>query len=696
VVFSLGTASGNYNDTLVDFDMNFRLTPLTTSTVLDEVVWDMIFWSDTTLTFDMYYREMQPDGTWENKWDLLVEDASFITTDPLPTVGLSLASISVNRNFEKVNEFTLDREYGIVIKKIGSETNRSNWSDTVDITIVPVASDAGSLGVLNNRSLTPEKYAEHQAGIYAVKEIGVPTEYQVSRPFKDQNAPTFIEGYPVFEPGDSGVNIDIMLSRGNTRYYYVITEVENIPTTITKDGKSISIKEETWEELPETGQDLLEEGEKSAEPNATAPSSSSITNSSTYSSARYVVGNGTYSGTGVQTISILNKLEADKDYVAYFVLQGESAESISQVYAFRFKTEKVVRPILRVSLSNPSATVASVGANPKEAEVKYLMIVVGQEHEYLKQKMGASTIWNDNAVDDYEKLTEDKKKEYQDMTVLDAMCTQVTTGSTSLGTVFDLYAQESAKEEIAGWIETASSNGTSIVATGDLSLTTGSLNQSVNCLGYMNKDNSNINYWFVAMGKTFLGSSYAFSASGYLYYPDTASPQVITLSTSVTDTSDLSQVVTEAYKTSYSGTVSVVFSKDLYYRTNSTVYKQVVDRDKTTLMGEQVGTLPATNTYVSSEDLITTTYNESTGKGIKIQHKNTTANDYSACYALIIEFNEVTPNTTIAFSQNLSSERGFTGTVPLVLTMDLVVNKDGFYVPQFKVASSGWGDPTVY
>ena len=106
----------------------------------------------------------------------------------------------------------------------------------------------------------------------------------------------------------------------------------------------------------------------------------------------------------------------------------------------------------------------------------------------------------------------------------------------------------------------------------------------------------------------------------------------------------------------YSGTVTITFSTDLYYRDNSsspTRYLQVVDKPLT-------ATLDSTK-YISSGALVS-----AAGIGVDPQ---------------------VPATSTI---------RGITGSKPLTLTMDLVKNSRGMYVPRYSITSgSDWGNPSV-
>lgn len=664
MIFSRGSSTGTLDgvDDIV-FDMNFRLTPETASSVEADVKWDLLFWSKSNAAFTLYHRDVG-DTLWKE-----VCKAEFKTTTQNPEVGLSFTREVDDDKVEPYSFAKLrdakDGEYGIVVTKLNGSDKRADWSGTVSIDVVPVAGDEGSLSVLANTALTPEKYKNHQAGIYKVKEIGVPAKYTVSRPFRDTEPPTFVGGFPTFEPGDSGANMNIQLSRNNAIYYYVVTEVGNIPTTLNGGGV---IEKKDWEKLPDSGR--LKDGTLIDKPNASLPTSNDITNPP-YNGPQYVTGSGKYTG-GMETISV-DGLKASTKYVAYFVLQGESQESISEVYAFRFETKKVVRPVIQVSLNNPSATVSSVGKDRKEANVKYMMIVAGKEGIPLNEKM--ENCWNDDAASSM-KLSASDIKTFKDMRLIEAMERMVMSGHDSLGSVFDLFALPAKQETVSAWFNSVSSDESSIVTTGDMQLNRGNqLSDSVNCKDAMKPNSSNLRYWFVAMGQSPLGSGYSFSAARYLIYPDDTPPQVVGLST--VSSTELTDNPIDAGKKSYWGTVTITFNNDLYYQSPGTdKYLQVVDGPLGFVIKDG---------YVSSAKLL-----ESDGN-ISIKHKHKDDGGYSTCNTLIIQFSNVKDGASFSLSQHISTSRGITAEEPLNLVMKLVKNEMGLYKPQFVMTSSSWG-----
>lgn len=674
MIFSRGSASGEVegagddgNNKVVVFDMNFRLTPETASSVEADVKWDLLFWSKSNAAFTLYHRNVG-DTLWKE-----VCRAEFKTTTQNPEVGLSFTREADNDKVEPYSFAKLrgakDGEYGIVVTKLNGSDKRADWSGTVSIDVVPVAGDEGSLTALANTNLTPENYKRHQAGIYKVKEIGVPAKYTVSRPFRDTEPPTFVGGFPTFEPGDSGANMNIQLSRNNAIYYYVVTEVGNIPTTLNVDGV---IEKKDWEKLPESGR--LKDGTTIDKPNASLPTSNDITNPP-YNGPQYVTGSGKYTG-GMETISV-DGLKASTKYVAYFVLQGESQESISEVYAFRFETKEVVRPILQVSLNNPSATVSSVGANPKEANVKYMMIVAGKEGDLLNQKMGDH--WNETAEISMG-LKPAEREKYKKMRLIEAMQeSYMGDGNDSRGSVFDLFATTLKQQEVSDWFNSSNSTaGSSIVLTGDMYLKRNQMSSRVDCKDAMIKDSAHMEYWFVAMGRSPLGSGYAFSASGFLFYPDDTPPQVVKLTTTSTDKLSSDPAVAGGMK--YSGTVMVTFSNDLYFKKDNNTYLQVVDKSVADLIG------PGNDEKYISSDLVIV------GENISIKHQ-ATESGYPKCMALLIRYRNVVPNHQIAFKSNLADSHGNTGSVALTLTMKLVKNELGLWEPKYEVTSPGWENP---
>ena len=680
---STGTTDGGKD---LVFDMNFRIEPTTAASVGDDVMWDLLFWSEKKMTIQLYERE-EGTQTWTQVKTGSSDSISFSPTPAMKTLGQSLSrelltdgdnEAKRNPNFKPLNGFKENREYGIIITSLDGSTDRNVWSGTISLRITAVASDRGSLSKLANLpSLTPESYQAHQNSPDSVKEVGKPTDYTVSCSFRDQTAPTFIDGYPLFEVGDSSAKMNIQLSRGNTTFYYVVTKLGNIPTTLyqEKDPNGLEIKtEDSWLKLPADGK-VFDKDIGPIKPeggNVTRPSAGSITNGDkSYPGDKYIVGFKSYSGSLVEVD--LDGLSAETEYIAYIVLQGESPEATSGVYAFRFKTEKVVRPILSVSGSGAVATITSVGKPPKQADVNYMMIVSTGVGSPLSDMMG--TFWNDTAAKDYNLSAMDIEK-YRKMTFIQAMGTPFTGGTNAtLGSVFDIFALSERQEQVAAWFKQSSADKNTIVLVGNTSLTPGNWTKNVDCIKSMDPKNQNIEYWFVAMGESPLGSGHAFSAVHPLKYPSNTPPQVIALSTTVdTKKSPLTNNYTDALNRQYKGTVQINFSSYLYYLDPYTKkILQVVDKPIIPLLPEG---------YVSSQALITS--DNATSKFLDKDRKDNPLRD-----SLILSFKNLSSNGTITFT-GLAKKDGVAAASALTLKMVLEKDAQGYYIPKFYITDVVW------
>ena len=433
----------------------------------------------------------------------------------------------------------------------------------------------------------------------------------------------------------------------------MITEVGNIPTKL--DSGTV-ITAANWNTLPEDGTDF--DGVNHG--NAVQPGNSSITGG-VYSGSKYIMDYGK-GGRSMQTVSIEAGLEADTEYVAYFVLKGESSTSISDVYAFRFKTEKVVRPIIQSSLS--TTTAVTVKAD-READINYIVMVASNTSAVFKNKMSAYAE-DDDAWEAYAEA-----QGYSvDMTILEAMRLNVSDGVNVQGSVFDHYADQVIKDMVTAQVANVYTDGSSIIDAGSLALTSRKLSDT---LSFEKVLAGKGECWFVAVGKSPLGSGYAFTAASYLYEVDNQHPMVISLETA---SNSVYTTMAEAYKGTYTGTVQVTFDEALFYRESADKILQVVDKFP-------VGA----GNYISSVGLLTTT-------GISVEHqdKGTSASGYSPCYSLILKFNGITQGSTISLTNLISDAGGNYGGSDGALTLTLTIDEvsKGVYVPKFILKNSNW------
>ena len=639
LVFSAVQNSGT------DMDMTFRLSPVTASSVNEHILWDMVIWSDKTLSFELYSRKVG-----ETDWIRVgkSEQVEIKTNTFTPQVGVTLAG-SLGLDRQKLKAFTEDREFAIKITKLESSEVRDNWSGSVSLSITPVTGTAESLRNLSNTSfLTPDSYKEFQNSIYAVKEIGVPAKYTVSCSFRDRNAPTFDNDTPIFTVGDSSASIDIQLNRPNTRFYYVVTQVGKISTTL---NGGTQITADNWNQLPKNGKGLTAG-------NVELPRADTITSGTYLNKApTYIAGTGRYDGS-LQTVKI-SGLAASTKYIAYFVLQGESEESTSNVYAFRFETAEVVRPILTINAFTTSAIIKS----DRDAKVSYVLFTNATSVPPYTESLKKYLI--ENPGDSLYGKRWDPS--YETLTLLEAMSTPVEVSNAPIGSVFDLFAKQTIKETIANMVMSGQ-GGSNIVASGSLTLNASNNNTSkpIDFSKFMQLGNQ---YWIVAVGQSPLGSGYAFSANFPLYVTDTQPPRVSNIATAITAT------LGTPTRPAYSGTVSISFDKDLYYLQDAKTCLQVVDKPFDAFVS------PQTN-FISSAALVQCNPSNS----ITLEHhaKGTAGNPL--CRALYFNFTRIVPGSTITFDLKLADAHGNVGISMGTLTITLkAVDANGD--PQFMIVS---------
>ena len=638
LVFSAVENSGQLPDAKGDPDMTFRISPVTASSVSDSILWDMVIWSDKTLSFEIYQRKV---GATE--WGKPLGTVDIPTTSDTPRIGVCLFG-SLGQPPEQLKKFDADREYAIKVKSLEGSAVENDWSGKVALTLLPVSGTVEFLRNLSTVPLTPDAYKNFQNDIYAVKEIGVPREYTIFHTFRDQNPPTFSGGRPTFAVGDSSAKIEVLLNRPNTKYYYVVTKVGVIDTVLTDNTPITAAK--GWEKLPQSGREL-NEGDNG---NVTAPLASDITGNKYLNNPSYIAGSGSYNGS-IQHIN-LTGLEASTKYIAYFVLKGESPESTSNVYAFRFETAEVVRPILTINAFTTSAIIKA----DRDAKVSYVLFTNATSVPPYTEPLEKYLIENP----DKSAYGRHWKPDYRKLTLLKAMSTPVEVSNAPIGSVFDLFAKQTIKETIANMVMSGQ-GGSNIVASGSLTLNASNNNTSkpIDFSKFMLLGNQ---YWIVAVGQSPLGSGYAFSANFPLYVTDTQPPRVSSISTAIT-----AKTGNNAYPT-YNGTVSISFDKDLYYLKDTKTCLQVVDKPVDSLVGQ--------NGVISSALLVTC--NPPT---IKLVHQKTASTN-----ALYFNFTGIRPESTITFKRELADANGNVGTSmgTLIITLKAV---DANGNPQFMIAS---------
>ena len=534
------------NDEGKPIDITFRMTPLSTSTMDDETDWDMLMWMDMSCEFDLFRRERT--GNVSTPWENI---GSYDITTPsngtMQGISIGYDRDPTTNEFPQLNTTLLEDtiyEYAIHFTRVDDLSDRDSWSSRINFR---TAIMAGSSARLNTLSNNVNNYDDMVAEQY-IADITSPKPFTLICQFTDHNPPVFTNGYPQFVPGDTSAHMNVMLNRTGT-VYYAVAPVEDVDTgsgTVKRsiintvaldDANNSSDGLVDFNRVPQmggVGDVLLED-----------PSYLRIVNPN-YSNNRIKTGTATVS-TDVAPITVTG-LEADTDYYVYFVIRGEGQTYSKNAYIYKFHTENIVKPIISLSRNNPSVTIST----DREATVHYLLVRAdgGGLPEILRKRF--STVANNEWLSANPNST---------MTVLEALNTDVRSGNKSTGSVFDLYAMDNAKEELANYIRSQGygSGGTGSTFAGPASgvEVTPEKSVPVNCERPWPLDKS-AQYAFLAVGRSPLGSGDAFRATYYITVVDQEAPLVTGITPSIIAVGNLAK-----------GDLTLQFDEPLYFRSSS-------------------------------------------------------------------------------------------------------------------------------
>ncbi len=103
LIFSQSTAISPDGGTTI-FDMTFQLTPATAASVSDATLWDLLFWSESSIEFELYAKDKS--GSWKQVGGA-GKTAKIQTMPDTPKIGISIAQQLVgpanNPVFEQLN-----------------------------------------------------------------------------------------------------------------------------------------------------------------------------------------------------------------------------------------------------------------------------------------------------------------------------------------------------------------------------------------------------------------------------------------------------------------------------------------------------------------------------------------------------------------------------------------------------------------
>lgn len=596
-------------------DIAFSLTPLSTSSVDDSVDWDMLLWLNTSADFELWQRERASENATPSEWELA---GTFSITTTGSYEGQSLGRLNGLDDFPQLNS-TLQEghvyEYAVHFTQLGDLADRKAWSQRVNMQVSVVAGNSVSLANLGadvSGSFDSMVQAEE------ISDIGTPKNFRPYKQFDDQQSPQFMNQYPTFEPGDTSVYMNLLLNRTGT-VYYVVAPVDVI-TTQDKNGQRV-----IFDDVPEGGG-------TGSEIELSTPVYRNIVTPTSYTNPRIKKGTATV-GTSVNPI-LITDLEPQTDYYAYMVIKGQG-QIYSPVYLYRFTTQEVVRPVITLDLNNPSVNISTnISANVDYLLIAYNNQMVNRLTREFQSAFTADELANINIPADYRTIS-----------VLEAMYTPITINGESRGSVFDEYATQRIKDDMANYIRATNPDGSNIIGKG--SSATNQNPVSVNCSTKW-KLSPRTQYAMLAVGKSTLGSGDAFSAIYPITLVDDTPPMV-------------NQVLSTLYVDGgrISGTVTLVFSEELYRLKPNTNPPQLQMLDAGPLRG---ATRP--DDWVSINSLIR---NQSTGitfvdgepmvltNTLEIDFNRVLNGGYIACQPQICDQFSNVNNTPLSVQANIKS-----------------------------------------
>lgn len=420
-----------------DIDMIFSLTPESTSSAEDGLLWNMMLWFNISCDFNLYRRERPTSGDVAEGWKKVGVGKAL--ADSQSQGGASLMTIKPNNTLpfevkgkgeDNLKDGGTVYEYALHFTKVGLATDRDTFNDSITCEVSVLTGERFSLTNLSNTCDRSEMDDLIRRG--DITDISSPNGFTLRTDFTDKSAPDFAGGRPTFLPGDQGVEISVSLERPGT-VYYVIAKAGSV-TVRNKSGDIITdshVDKTSHIEFPENGASEITSDFKNQLP-LTSPSNEQVFSGT-------ALGNDIIKGSlpgdnGTNTAIIREGLEADTDYHVFMVTRS-SANQLSDTHVYHFKTKKVVRPIIEANYGQNQVNIMS----NLTADVHYMVLL--RDDAALKYSIKGASL---ASTDLFKEIATDKYTSDTKTTVLDALRTneRASDGVTSAGSLYDLYTEE--------------------------------------------------------------------------------------------------------------------------------------------------------------------------------------------------------------------------------------------------------------
>lgn len=579
-------------------DFRIRMIPMSTSKVEDKMNFDLILFTDSLISYDLYYRVVDEKGNEltdryfknlpkapvkkDNGW-MFLGNSGIVT----PTEGMSGRSMNAHFNGCDASNFPILKElddtgtayyeFAISVQQMGTSTTREEWSGKVTFKAYAVAGTGTNLESLSRQIATDQGWKDLANGDLAngVASIGTTRTgsdfLELTTPFTDSAIPEFAPGFPQWldgdnKAGDTFLTMGLTLNRACT-IYYVIAPEGAISTTVSGETDPT----EVWAIVPNGGADkqitLKQPGA------VTAPDRLDIVKPP-YANAEIKSGKVSYSGGQGRLDELVKGLKPVTKYYAYFVLQGANTEP-SEVYIFKFETTDISKPKIsldRIGSTGQVSVKTQVNSNLNYAMYTYNDLngnttLQGTFEDSIVSPLPEGVLDTSTVVT----AVDGSKKAIKDLTVIDALILEYP-GKNDKDplkgySLFDVYANSKIKADIAYLIRSGSGSASSTV-TGNRTMIADEI-QNVDETKNMKKLT---NYYFLSVAyheSSEAGAGDAFKAIGNVRVPETEPPAP----------TDGCRATIEEKDGKLSGRINIVFDKDLYWSdSDGTVAKAVYQK----------------------------------------------------------------------------------------------------------------------
>ncbi len=582
---TLSLPASAYPVGISDIDMSFAVTPVSTSMSDPMTTWDMLIWSDISCEYEMYVRSRLSDAqsydvsaeTDANGWKRIqnprdasggVGKVAIPSTMQNQRVGQSLHfnlynyGVGETPNLTRLSDGSV-YEYAIRFREINGDNQRSGWSKEVHFFISVISGSSNELGNLAS-NVTEERFQTAKQE-ETINELSTPPDlgFRLTKAFLDTEAPTFSSGRPMFTPLDVSVEMRLQISRQGTVFYALAPADDTIST---RDLDGFAVNWTRKDEIPASGSDVRvdtngnEVRDEDGNPIPLAPfyvstpSYLEIVNPE-YDNPEIITGYVPItSGTVTTTVS---NLLPETNYFAYFVIRGTGQTYSEYAQIFRFTTLEVQRPVLTLDLANPIVNVST----DKRAAVDFMIV---NYNSAALSNLLSRAFWNNDPTGEADPPV--NFPSYAGIsTVLQALATNLASSdSGGAGCVFDKYATQNYKDQLAEYIRASSSNtaGTIIGVGHGIEINSGT-RHVVDASEYPMSERAQ--YAFLAVGRSPSGSGDAFRCIYPLTLVDSEAPIV----TAIQNTLNM-DIVDGHVGNTCSGRISLTFNEYLYHSDDST------------------------------------------------------------------------------------------------------------------------------